>query len=417
MIDRRTAFSAKPWARAVSALALVLVSCGGGDPGSSSSAGSAATASSGSTIIETQIPGEQFTSLDVAPDSLSGVFVKGDQSLAFHAQQQNGASALRLTNAAGEELYSIVQTPAGVELSIGSTYHAVLPLSGAPGAAQRAYSPAGFSAEGDLRAALDALKSSAITLLPSVAAALGRVGLDGASAPAALSLHLTAERLTQELGLQLDPAVLAASNRIVAARAQSGQTSGGTVAHQNPSTPGELHTEGLMPGTPITCPRGRPPCAAGLSPATSGLFAGCCMPPPPPPPPDYSASCVSGQAREAFPALDGNPVNDPCHDDCLGMCGPGCSPWFWVCGDERVHVACWNHDRAYCPATFSGPWGIPIPNPDWPVCEAEYLAYTAEIGADTILGPLCSNDAISDLLTTPPFGLWTLVPDYYQTYR
>jgi len=416
MIEQRTAVRAKRWAQAVSALALVLVGCSGGDPANPSVSGSA---SSGSTVIETQIPGEQFTSLELGPDSLSGVFVKGDQSLAFRAQQQNGASSLRLTNAAGEELYSIVQTPTGVELSIGSTYHAVLPLSGAPGAAQRAYSPAGFSAQGDLRAALDTLKSSAITLLPSVAAALGRVGLDGASAPVALSVHLTAERLTQELGLQLDPAVLAASNRIVAART-SGQTAGGNVAQPNPSTPGELHTEGLMPGIPISCPRGRPPCAAGLIPATSGLLAGCCVPPappPPPPPPDYSASCVSGQAREAFPALDGNPVYDPCHDDCLGMCGPGCSPWFWVCGDERVHVACWNHDRAYCPTTFDGPWGIPIPNPDWPVCETEYLAYTAEIGADTILGPLCSNDPISDGLTSPPFGLWTIVPDYYQTYR
>ena len=413
MIEQRTASRVKHWAQAVSALALVLVGCGGGDPTSPSSAGSA---SSGSTAIETQIPGEQFTSLDVTADSLSGVFVKGDQSLTFHAQQQNGASALRLSNAAGEELYSIVQTATGVEISIGATYHAFLPLSGAQGTAQRAYSPAGFSAQGDLRAALDTLKSSSITLLPSVAAALGRVGLDGASAPIALSLHLTAEHLSRELGLTLDPAVLAASNQIIGARSQSGQT-GGSVAHPNPSTPGELHTEGFAPGTPITCPRGRPPCAAGLTPATSGLFAGCCMPPPPPPPPDYSASCVSGQAREAFPALDGNPVNDPCHDDCLGMCGPGCSPWLWVCGDERIHVACWNHDRAYCPETFSGPWGIPIPNPDWPVCETEYLAYTAEIGFDTVLGPLCSNDTISDALTSPPFGLWTLVPDYFETYR
>jgi hypothetical protein len=49
--------------------------------------------------------------------------------------------------------------------------------------------------------------------------------------------------------------------------------------------------------------------------------------------------------------------------------------------------------------------------------QAEYLVYTAEIGADTVLGPRCPNNALSDALTEPPFGLWTLVPDYYVTYR
>jgi hypothetical protein len=32
--------------------------------------------------------------------------------------------------------------------------------------------------------------------------------------------------------------------------------------------------------------------------------------------------------------------------DCLGMCGPGCSCWQWVCGDCCVHYGCLNHDEA-----------------------------------------------------------------------
>ena len=99
------------------------------------------------------------------------------------------------------------------------------------------------------------------------------------------------------------------------------------------------------------------------------------------------------------------------------MCGPGCDPWFWVCGDERVHVACWNHDRAYCPKTLGSFLGVPIPNLDWPVCMTEYAAYSALIGVDTGAGSLCSNDWWSDYWTSPPFGLWTSVPGYWQTYK
>ena len=35
----------------------------------------------------------------------------------------------------------------------------------------------------------------------------------------------------------------------------------------------------------------------------------------------------------------------PCpQNDCLGMCGKGCSCWKWVCGDCCWHIGCYHHD-------------------------------------------------------------------------
>jgi hypothetical protein len=45
-----------------------------------------------------------------------------------------------------------------------------------------------------------------------------------------------------------------------------------------------------------------------------------------------------------------NAMTDGSHADwygngCFGMCGPGCSPWSWVCGDNCAHNGCAAHDR------------------------------------------------------------------------
>jgi len=37
-------------------------------------------------------------------------------------------------------------------------------------------------------------------------------------------------------------------------------------------------------------------------------------------------------------------ATDPYNDNCLGMCGKGCSCWTWVCGDCCFHVGCDLHD-------------------------------------------------------------------------
>jgi hypothetical protein len=36
--------------------------------------------------------------------------------------------------------------------------------------------------------------------------------------------------------------------------------------------------------------------------------------------------------------------SDPYCNNCLGMCGPGCTCWRWVCGDCCWHRGCYRHD-------------------------------------------------------------------------
>ncbi|KAI6661064.1 hypothetical protein LOD99_13786 [Oopsacas minuta] len=32
-------------------------------------------------------------------------------------------------------------------------------------------------------------------------------------------------------------------------------------------------------------------------------------------------------------------------ESCLGMCGPDCKCWCWVCGDCCIHQGCYEHDQ------------------------------------------------------------------------
>eukprot|EP00118_Oscarella_pearsei_P016710 m.161309 g.161309 ORF g.161309 m.161309 type:complete len:328 (+) comp38815_c0_seq2:2296-3279(+) len=46
------------------------------------------------------------------------------------------------------------------------------------------------------------------------------------------------------------------------------------------------------------------------------------------------------------------------HNDCVGMCGKGCSCWKWVCGNCCFHRGCYQHDLCrgvsfYIPVNFS----------------------------------------------------------------
>eukprot|EP00730_Choanoeca_flexa_P001302 TRINITY_DN10575_c0_g2_i2.p1 TRINITY_DN10575_c0_g2~~TRINITY_DN10575_c0_g2_i2.p1 ORF type:complete len:346 (+),score=35.88 TRINITY_DN10575_c0_g2_i2:66-1040(+) len=45
----------------------------------------------------------------------------------------------------------------------------------------------------------------------------------------------------------------------------------------------------------------------------------------------------------------GHPLSwSACNDGCVGMCGPGCSCWHWVCGDCCWHQGCYQHDTQSC---------------------------------------------------------------------
>ena len=45
--------------------------------------------------------------------------------------------------------------------------------------------------------------------------------------------------------------------------------------------------------------------------------------------------------RPQCQGLSGNPNNN----DCLGMCGKGCTCWSWVCDDCCFHQGCYEHDK------------------------------------------------------------------------
>jgi hypothetical protein len=407
----RTTFQSPRSSVAVLGCAFFLAACSSGEGPTPTATGA----------VPTYVADEQFTTLSAADDRISGVFEKNGRSLVFDVDRSNGASALRLSTEAGEELYSVVRGDTHVEVRVGSGYTASVPRhdTGAPATPFSASAPnAGIQVTGDWRSALESLKGSELELLPYLTAALGRVGLDGGSTPVARPLHLLALRLTKALGLEFDPMVRDATNDVIRTKAVMKDATATAVPSEAPSEP-ELRPDALGGNVPapVTCPGARPPCPAGQVAPASGVLAGCCITPqtPPPPPPDYSKtpSCGSGAAREVFSSLK----QDPCRDQCLGMCGPGCGDvWYWVCGDEKVHAACWNHDSAYCPTSFNV-WGVSVPNVEYPVCESEYGAYTAEIGADTVLGTLCNNDTIADTETAPWPGLWTIVPTFFVQYK
>jgi hypothetical protein len=51
-----------------------------------------------------------------------------------------------------------------------------------------------------------------------------------------------------------------------------------------------------------------------------------------------------GDDRHAWSCKDVR--DDPCGNTCFGLCGRGCSVWWWVCGDPCQHKGCFNHDIA-----------------------------------------------------------------------
>jgi len=400
-------------------LPLVLVGCSASDTSPTGLAGSSNSAGATS-AVDTGVPGEQFAALDVSPSRLKGVFTKDDEALAFDVDHRSANAVLRFSTVDGELLYSVVEDESGYELRVGADFRGYMPKGeehAAPNA--RTSSPSGFESKGDLHAAFEQIKGSALRHVTSLAAALGRVGLDGGSSPTTLSLHLIAQQLTQELGFQLDPGVLEFTNEIIAGRATKAPAEHDAPATSTPpEQQGLLHAEGLVFTTPVSTSCRKAPCLAGQTVVSSGPLAGCCITPaaPVPDPPNYSgtAACHSGVGREQFPQL--NSPLDPCRDSCLGMCGPGCDPWTWVCGDTGVHAACWNHDRVSCPYWIDTGWGFSVPNVDYPRCETEYGAYTAVIFGETVPGAFCGNTAWADAVSLPWWGLPAARASFFVSY-
>jgi hypothetical protein len=77
-----------------------------------------------------------------------------------------------------------------------------------------------------------------------------------------------------------------------------------------------------------------------------------------------SSSCTcrqpAGPQPPCRPEYPGDLHCDPNHDDCLGMCGPGCACDTIYCGDCKFHEGCYTHDLA-C-KTCTDNWVIGAPS-------------------------------------------------------
>ena len=62
----------------------------------------------------------------------------------------------------------------------------------------------------------------------------------------------------------------------------------------------------------------------------------------------FPGSSVTREKRALFQEDNHNSCqdlrSDPNNNDCLGMCGPGCTCWSWVCGNCCRNQFCYEHD-------------------------------------------------------------------------
>lgn len=73
---------------------------------------------------------------------------------------------------------------------------------------------------------------------------------------------------------------------------------------------------------------------------------------------------ASTLSRKTMKACSLDKACPPCKDKgCIGMCGPGCSCWKWVCGDCCYHRGCLDHDICCATKGMASwaclfPWGL-----------------------------------------------------------
>ena len=59
----------------------------------------------------------------------------------------------------------------------------------------------------------------------------------------------------------------------------------------------------------------------------------------------FDVTIASKPSKQSMEACARDKACPPCKDkNCIGMCGPGCSCWKWVCGDCCYHQGCLGHD-------------------------------------------------------------------------
>ncbi len=287
------------------------------------------------------VVGQSTLELTSKSDSeVAGVYSEGATSLRFEARRLATGSVWALYQGNGKEMFRVEHVANTVVTTVMGSYRqrldaTVLAKLKADQMDEAALA-AGAVSDGDpsMLGSLEALPEFA--QMPGLSKALGERGVTGRTYPVTLPLHMLAERV-QELRGKVAPALL------------------------DPSSEKALS---LAPGGPCFIASGQF-CCAGKP----------CTPISAAPPP------VTCESVHPYPDLQ----CDPNHDDCFGMCGPGCTCWDSICGDCQYHATCAQHDW-FCGKVSSASWYEWTYNPLLPFyaaqCYGGVSVLIAAVGCD-----------------------------------
>jgi hypothetical protein len=253
----------------------------------------------------------QQTSLELTsqtPSRVAGTYRDGFLAIRFEASESASGSLWVLYKSDGGEMFRVEQTANEIATATLGDYRTRIDRSLLEKMRSGPLHDVDLAgrAEGHPDRVLQMESLPEYAAIPALSQALGERGVNGAAYPVTLPIHLLAEQIHR------------ASGRAVPSIGPS-ELPGST-------TP-QFRTEGFT--APLPCYQSGAYTCCTFSGKTT-----CALPPPPPPPPPPCSSIYP------YPDLR----CDPNHDDCFGMCGPGCTCWQWVCGDCQYHATCAQHD-------------------------------------------------------------------------
>jgi hypothetical protein len=303
----------------------------------------------GAPAIETGVPDETFASLDIDEARLAGVFRYRDLDVVFESSSDPKHSGYRLARVDGSLLVSAFADGQRFVMEVGDRFRHEGPAV-QPSEPNVAESHPDAPTEGDAPGAMTwLLAQPEHAALPHLSAALARIGLTGQESAPARPIHYAALGAAK-MGASLDAAYVARTNEL-AQRVEVAPADGVTAARSALTSWYYLcDYKGQYKGLPTYC------------------------------------SNANGYGRYRQYWGPDCLYRDPCGDNCRGMCGDKCSRWTWLCGDDRAHALCWEHDRWDC---HGYSWYDPRKYTVQPACNAAYGVYSARVAASSIL--LCGT--------------------------
>jgi hypothetical protein len=288
-------------------LALYAAACSSAPDGRSANSGERA---GGGAVSESDVPKDGLRLTDNTPDHVAGSYSRNGVALLFDSARTASEMSLSLSSPLSGEIFSVkASRDLHVVSMLGRHTVSLRP------AKRRGESPVALDERGDPQAYPEFEATPEFRALPALSAALGRRGLNGRDFPAVLPLHLFAETAARRATFLPKPPE--------AVR-----------AGVDPSTV-SFHLDALS--QPIDL-------------ATARRIAAWQAAHPSPPSPAYDPCVTEADGRRCCPSpassdpLDELSCTDITGDDCLGMCGPGCTCWPQICGDCTVHPGCFAHD-------------------------------------------------------------------------